>query len=177
MTTNTGRRIIGLIAVLTLAATGAFAQTAPAQQEKKHGMVWFWFDGAKKCNIDWDSASTERDKAFSGLAEKVKEGDKNKIRLYRSKVTDAQFKISMAWACGSDYTRNLNEIVGVALNAHDDSGSAGKMTEAEYDEAVSLIKILQKKIEGRVPTVAQRKIWDDAIAITGDDPEFYKLTY
>ncbi len=169
------RLIISLLVVFTLAFS-AFGQEKQGKPEEKSGMVWYWFDGAKKCNVEWDTASSEREKAFAALAEKVKEGDRNKIRLYMGKINDAQFKISMAWACGSDYSRNLEKEAGAALN---NSGSildtTGKMTEAEYDEAMALVKTLRKKIEGRPLTVTQQKIWDDAVKTSGVDPEFYKL--
>ena len=75
-----------------------FGQDKQETKTEKHGMVWYWYDGAKKCNVDWDNATAERTKSFANLADKVKEGDRNKIRLYRSRVNEAQFKISMAWA-------------------------------------------------------------------------------
>lgn len=153
-----------------------FGQEKREAKTEKHGMVWHWFDGAKKCNVDWDNASTEREKAFTNLADKVKEGDKNKIRLYMTKVNEAQFKISMAWACGSDYSRNLEETAGSALGNTSDISSTGKMTEAEYDEAMALVKTLKKKIEARPVVPGQKKIWDNAVKTSGADPDFYKLS-
>jgi hypothetical protein len=153
-----------------------FGQGKQETKTEKSGMVWYWFDGAKKCNVDWDTATAERDKAFANLTDKVKEGDKNKIRLYMGKVNEAQFKISMAWACGSDYSRNLEQEAGGALGNTSDISTTGKMTEAEYDEAMALVKTLRKKIENRPVSAGQKKIWDDAVKTSGADPEFYKLS-
>lgn len=168
--------MINLLVVFALAVP-VFGQEKQGKTEEKQGMVWYWFDGAKKCNVEWDTAAAEREKAFAALAEKVKEGDRNKIRLYMGKINETQFKISMAWACGSDYSRNLEKEAGAALN---NSGSildtTGKMTEAEYDEATNLIKTLRKKIETRAVTPAQQKIWDDAVKTSAVDPELYKLS-
>ena len=167
---------VSMLLTFAIVLPTAFGQTKQETKTEKHGMVWYWFDGAKKCNVDWDSAVTERDKAFANLADKVKDGDKNKIRLYRGRVNEAQFKISMAWACGSDYSRNLEENAGGALGNTSDISTTGKMTEAEYDEAMALVKTLKKKIENRPVTASHKKIWDDAIKTTGDDPDFYKLS-
>ena len=155
----------------------AFGQKQEQPVTDKPGMVWFWFDGAKKANVEWDAASATREKAFAGLAEKIKEGDKNKIRLYMGRVNDAQSMISTAWAVGNDYSRNLEENAGVALQISGNGSRTGKMTEAEYDEAMGLIKTLRQKIAGRPTTEAQKKIWADAVKTIGEDlaSVFYQL--
>ena len=152
-----------------------FGQEKQEVKNEKHGMVWFWFRGAQKCNTDWDTASAERDKAFVNLADKVKEGDKNKIHLYMRKADKAQSDVASAWACGSDYSRNLEENAGGALGNDSEFSSTGTMTEAEYDEAMSLVKTLRKKIEGRPLTADQKKIWEDAVKTAEADPKFYTM--
>jgi hypothetical protein len=162
------------LAVLALASL-AFGQDKQ-ESTKKVGMVWHYFDRAKKCNVEWDETFAIRNKAFVALAQKVQEGDKNKIRLYLSKAREAESNIGSAWACGSDYSRNLADTAGSALT-NPGNLLEGKMTETEYDEAMALVKTLQKKIGGRPLTVDQRKIWNDAVLAIGAKPGdiFYKI--
>lgn len=165
-------RFLGSLLVIFALTLSAFGQ----EKGEKHGMVWFYFDGAKKCSVEWDQAITARKEAFAYLAKKIAEGDQNKIK---KAMLDAQYSkpsVSLAWACGSDYSRNLENYAGGALIASE-SSQTGQMTEAEYDEAMTLVKTLRAKISGRPLTAEQKKLWAEAIKTIGADPEsiWYKF--
>ena len=163
------KTLSGLLLTIFALVPSAFGQEKqePAKKEKD-GKVWYWFDGAKKCAVEWDQAVAFREKAFADLADRVKGGDKNKIRLHMGRINGAQFNISTAWACGSDYSRNLEKTAGIALtNTSGTFDTDGKMTEAEYDEAIKLVKTLREKIFHRPLTAEQKKIWAGALEAIG----------
>lgn len=141
--------------------------------EKKAGMVWHYFTEAQKCSVEWDTAFAGREQNFFKLAEKVKEGDVNKIRLYMGNVEFSQHQVALAYASGLDLSKLLENTAGRALLSKGGLLDLnGVMTEPEYDEAMKLVKSLKKKLEGRPVNSAQKKIWADALKAVGADSQF-----
>lgn len=163
--------VLVLIALAIPQMVGAQAPTRPV------GMAWYFLESAQKLDIEWDAAVTERDKAFTELEAKVKEGDENKIAVYLTKAYRTQSNLGLIWARGTDYARNLGQTAGLAFKSStsDSFSIEGKMTEAEYDKAVAFAKSLGKKLEAKTPTSAQRKTWDSAVTATGANADFYNL--
>lgn len=163
------------LTIISMFFMPALGQEKQEKTEKKTGMFWHWFDGAKKCSVEWDQAVVARKEAFAYLAKKVGEGDQNKIQRAMSEAQYSKPDMGLAWACGSDYSRNLKEWAGSALAPG--STYAGVATEKEYDEAMSLVKTLREKIKARPLTAEHRKIWEDAVRAVGAFPEspFYKF--
>jgi hypothetical protein len=155
-----------IVLALVALTSCAFAQDKP-QQTEKHGMVWYWFDGAKKCNVEWDAATKARTDAFKALDEKMKDGDPVKVRLYMGRAIDTQNKVDSAWACGSDYSRNLADNAAGALGNTSEISSTGQMTEDEYDQAMALVKTLKAKIKDQPLPDEQKKLWVAAMKLVG----------
>ena len=155
-----------IVLALVALTSCAFAQDKP-QQTEKFGMAWHWFDGAKKCNADWDQAVKDREAAFKALDEKIKDGDSTLVKLYMDRARDAQTKVDTAWACGFDYTNNLAKEAPIALENTSDISSAGHMTEGEYGEAMKLVKALRAKIKDQPLAGEKKLLWVEAMKLIG----------
>lgn len=166
-------KIFGSLFVIFALAFSAFGQEQG--KTEKTGMFWYYFRGAQQCSAEWDQAVAARKDNFAYLAKKVQEGDVNKIRRAMTEAQYSKPDMGIAWACGFDYSGNLSQWAGRALAPGNEM--AGVATEAEYDEAMKLVKTLRAKIVNRPLTTEQKKLWAEAVKVIGADPEssFYKF--
>jgi hypothetical protein len=164
-----------MVLALVAFASCAFAQDKLGQQPVKNGMVWHYLEKATHCNVQWDAAIQARTEAFKALDKIVQDGDPAKVRVYMRRANEAQNDVDSAWACGYDYSRNLTQSAGVALNNTQGFSTNGKMNEAEYNEAMTVVATLQAKIKDQPLAEEQRTIWKKAMGLIGakvDDPYY-----
>ena len=86
------------------------------------------------------------------------------------KAGKTQSEAESAWAVGSDYSRNLAESAAAALTNSGGSSINGRMTEAEYDAAMALVKKVRTEIKNQPLSEDLRKVYADGMKIIGAKP-------
>jgi len=134
-------------------------------QEKQEPIMFkHWFDGATDALAKLEKSLAAREKAFTELADKMKEGDKTKLFVYALKTSTAHSNVRLEAAGGGDFARNLEK------QAKQDF-TDGNITEAKYDESMALVKKLRGIIDTKkTPTDEQKKIYTDAYEKLGEKP-------